>query len=303
MTVRPISPPDYPLLAQSGGYASQYGKNIQRWLDKGYVEAPDCYVFEAGGALIGGVCFCDDTETDREILDFAINEIGPDAYQYLKLAAGYAAKPQTRKISYNLYNDTEQYADIVKIFHQCGFTTYQEKLRYEYQGPPPPSPAVLNFKPVSEVGEAAFTAMVEGVTVGIMDKIIAEDAARLGGQKAAQEYVDGLKKMDFNPNWWCLGYAGDEAVGLILPQKFSDDIGAINYVGVLPKHRGKGYGVPLLAEGTRMLIESGVKKVIADIDVENKPMINAFESVGYAFRMEEVVLTLEVFTPKAPQTL
>ena len=173
-----------------------------------------------------------------------------------------------------------------------GFGVEQEKLRYIREGANLPEYThSMIFKSVAEIGEELFVSTVEGVTVNTLDQLMAADAARLGPRRAAQEYVDGLKELDFNADWWRLGYVDDEIVGLILPQRFDDTQGAINYIGVLPKYRGKGYGLPLLVEGTRLLVEGGVTKIYADIDIANKPLGAQLERVGYVFQMDEVVLT------------
>ena len=291
MNVRLFLDADLPLLDQAGGCAKLYGSNICKWMKAGYVEAASCYVFEKDGALLGGVCFYDDTEEDREIFDFALLDITPDGHEWLLRAVEQAAKPKTRKFSYNLYNDTEQFADIKRLFGRAGFAVEQEKLQYVYDKPVPAShPDTLTFKSVADVGEELFVETVERVTVGSLDRLMADDAARLGSRRAAQEYVDGLKGIDFNPDWWRLGYANDLLVGLILPQRFSENEGAINYVGVVPEHRGRGYGLPLVAEGTRLLAENGITEIYADIDVANKPLAAILEHAGYVFKMDEVVL-------------
>ena len=295
MEIRPITKSDYIRLNEAGGYAQNYGQNVQRWLAKGFVVESDCYVFINGGVPIGGVCFCDDTEEAREILDFALVDIPSNGHEYLTEAIRQATKPGTRKISYNLYNDTEQYAQLQKLFRKAGFIVEQEKLRYLYKGAIPPTcPQSLRFKTVAEIGEELFVEMVEIVTADTLDGLMAADALRLGARKAAQEYVDGLKQLDFNPDWWRLGYVGDTAVGLILPQRFDEKVGCINYVGVVPEHRGKGYGLPLLAEGTRILIENGVTEIIADIDKANRPLAAQLMQLGYVFQMDEVVLACHI---------
>jgi len=300
MTVRPFSPADLPLLDAAGGYARQYGKNITRWMTDGYVEAAGCYVFDNGGALLGGVCFRDDTSEEMDILDFAATEIAPDAHDWLAQALRQAAKPATRKVSYHLYDDTEQFGEIQRLFRRAGFYAAQEKLQYAYEKPEAPVCPdasrfdALRFKSIAETGEEMFVEMVERVTVGTLDKLMADDAARLGSRRAAQEFVDSLKEIDFNPSWWQLAYAGDLPVGLILSQRFSESLGAINYIGAPPEHRGRGYGLALLAEGTRILVESGITRVIADIDIDNKPLAAALERLGYVFKMEEVILSMEI---------
>ena len=291
MNVRPLLDGDLPMLEQAGGYAKLYGSNICKWMKSGYVEAAGCYVFEKDDALLGGVCFHDDTEEDREILDFALIDITPDGHEWLVRAVEQAAKPKTRKFSYNLYNDTEQFADIKRLFGRAGFAVEQEKLQYVYDKPVPANhPNALSFKSVADVGEGLFVEVVERVTVGSLDRLMVDDAAQLGSRQAAREYVDGLKGIDFNPDWWRLGYANGLLVGLILPQRFSDNDGCINYVGVVPEYRGRGYGLHLAAEGTRLLTENGITKIYADIDIANKPLAAILERLGYVFKMDEVVL-------------
>lgn len=295
MIVRTFLKDDLFKLKQTGGFAHQYGQNIQRWINDEYIKASDCYVFESEETLIGGVCFCDDTEEEREILDFALINIVPNASELLLQAINLAIKPKTSKVSYNLYNDTEQYSDIKNLFHKAGFIVEQEKMRYIYEK----SNIItcnnkLNYKNLSEVGEDLFIEMVERVTVKTLDKLMEKDAIRLGGLQAAHEYVNGIKEIDFNKEWWQLGYDDDLLIGLIIPQRFNEETGAINYIGVLPEYRGRGYGLDLLSEGTRILNENGIKKIYADIDIANKPLAASLESLGYVFKMEEVVLTLNI---------
>ncbi|MDR3208064.1 MAG: GNAT family N-acetyltransferase [Oscillospiraceae bacterium] len=119
---------------------------------------------------------------------------------------------------------------------------------------------------------------------------MAADAAALGADEAARIYVDGLKTLHYDSDWWRLAYQGDDLVGLIVPQRLGDTVGAINYIGVLPERRGRGHVNALLAEGTRVLTEHGVKKIYADIDTANEPMARALEGMGYVFQTAEVVL-------------
>lgn len=293
MDARKIEPHDHKRLEAAGGYLRQYSHNIIRWKDQGYISPDDCYVFMSRGALVGGVCFCDDIAGEREILDFALIDTElPYGAQTLKNTLQMAAKEGTRAIGYNLYNDTDQYAGILDLFLQSGFQVVQKKKSYTYErADPPVSIGALTFQSIAEVGETKFINTVMDVTVGTLDKLMAGDAALLGGDMAAREYVDRLKAIDFNRDWWRLGYDQNKLVGLIIPQKFDETNGGINYIGVLPQHRGRGYGAALLAEGAHILYGNGLHKIYADIDAGNYPMAIALEQVGFAFRMEESVLT------------
>ena len=56
----------------------------------------------------------------------------------------------------------------------------------------------------------------------------------------------------------------------------------INFIGVVPEHRGRGYVDDLLAEGTAALHAAGAEYVRADTDTRNLPMAAAFGRAGYA---------------------
>ena len=293
MIVRKIAEGDYAQLEAAGGFLQLFCRNIKRWAEGGLIAPDDCFVFEVGGGLEGGVCFCAGAEHESEILDFAIVDAraanGPALLQdAVRLTAG----AQVKTIRYNLYDDTEQYADLLALFAQAGFEVVQEKKNYTYElDEAPRLQGSMTFRSVAEVGEHLFIDTVREVTVGTLDRLMANDAALLGDDAAAREFVSSLKALDYNPDWWKLGYIGSQLVGLVLPQRFDDDRGGINYVGVIPQLRGKGYGAALLAEGTRILHECGVRKIYADIDTRNHPLEAELERVGYVYRMRESVLS------------
>ena len=56
----------------------------------------------------------------------------------------------------------------------------------------------------------------------------------------------------------------------------------INFIGVVPEHRGRGYVDDLLAEGTATLHAAGAERARADTDTRNLPVAAAFGRAGYA---------------------
>jgi len=78
-------------------------------------------------------------------------------------------------------------------------------------------------------------------------------------------------------------------VGIVLPVllrqerhwKDGKPQGTIYYMGVLPQHRGKGYGRELLNDATRLFIERECWRVFCDASAANEPMLRAFRSAGY----------------------
>jgi ribosomal protein S18 acetylase RimI-like enzyme len=290
MMVRPIEKDDFTKFAKAGGYLKQYAGLVERWSEKGNVDIDDCFVFYDSDVPLGGVCFNDATETELYILDFEMSPIVENGHEYLRQALTQAVKHNTMRISYNLYDDTEQYADIQKLFLQAGFIIRQKKRRFIHEVIEYTTDTMLTFKSIVEVGEKLFTETVERVTFETLDSLMADDWKTLGSNRAAKEYVASLKEMDFNPEMWLLAYDGDTLIGLIITQRFDETYGAINYIGVLPEYRGRGYGSGLVIEGVRLLKGASVDKIIADIDVENKPLAAQLERVGFESTMEEVVL-------------
>ena len=298
MIARVILPEDYENLLKMEAPLSLYAKNIKRWIEEKYIKEDDCFVFDGDKGIAGGVCFCDDAE-ELLILDFAIIESCEAAVHYLLDAINLARKMEGRKsskISYNLCDDTTQYADIKKIFETAGFIVAQEKARYIYknQDELPKNNIGLDFKSVAEIGEVLFADVFAEATKDTLDSLMARDIEHQGMQKITRDYIESMKQIDFDADWWRVGFAGGVPVGLVLPQKFSDSIGCINYIGVVAEHRGRGYGLPLLLEGSRILLDAGTERILADIDIKNSPLKTHLEQVGYIFSEEMAVLELSL---------
>ena len=171
------------------------------------------------------------------------------------------------------------------LLEAVGFRQFQEKRRYVWSDPgvAVEVPARLEFRPLSVVGEDAFTAAVGRVTEGTLDRDDRADVEKYGLDQAGWRYVAVLKEIELLPQQWQLGFLPDGRLcGLVVPQRLPfEDEGAINYIGVVPELRGSGYGFDLLMEGTAILQRRGLKKVIAETDVENRPFHAELERAGY----------------------
>jgi ribosomal protein S18 acetylase RimI-like enzyme len=90
------------------------------------------------------------------------------------------------------------------------------------------------------------------------------------------------RKLGYDPAWYRLAYAPDGGlVCLVMPARNLTSA-VINFIGVVPEHRGRGYVDDLLAEGTAALHAAGAGYVRADTDTRNLPMAAAFGRAGYA---------------------
>lgn len=278
--------------------------NLHQWLDTGRTILEWCFVLEAEGKFLGSVIYgvFHEQPYDLKIWQMKLAEdIAEDLFEVgSKLLADSieALKPKGFKtVEYHLYSTTpEIFESYQLIFKEQGFRTVQEKksfvankVRYVE------SAKRLHYKTLQEVGEEAFVDAIEMVTEGTLDREDLSSIKSHGSKLAATLYFKLLKEIDFNETWWRIAYdEKGEFVGLVVSQKFSEDEGAINYIGVTPAQRGKGYVKDLLWEGSRIMIEDGIKNLIADIDVQNHPLEKALELLGYKDDCSEVVLTLNL---------
>jgi ribosomal protein S18 acetylase RimI-like enzyme len=102
----------------------------------------------------------------------------------------------------------------------------------------------------------------------------------------AQAKVD----FDYEPDWWAVAHdSAGAAVGFVLPVLFRDGRndqgrpeGTIYHMGVVPEHRGHGYGRDLLLRATETLQNAGVWRILCDTDIRNTAMIQTFRNAGFA---------------------
>ncbi len=70
-------------------------------------------------------------------------------------------------------------------------------------------------------------------------------------------------------------------VGVAVPDRGDRWGPDVAYIGVLPEHRGRGYGHDLLAEATRLLVEAAGTEITGAADAANPAMVTAFTRCGY----------------------
>jgi len=147
-------------------------------------------------------------------------------------------------------------------------------------------PARLEFRSLAEVGEDAFTAAVRRVSEGTLDRDDRAEVEKYGADQASRRYMAVLKDIEFLPEQWQLGFLPDgKLCGLVVPQLIDvENEGVINYIGVVPELRGSGYGFDLLLRGTALLQQRGLKTVVAETDVDNRPFHAELQRAGYRHR-------------------
>lgn len=95
-----------------------------------------------------------------------------------------------------------------------------------------------------------------------------------------ERWMDAVESEDFDASHWHLGVEDGEIVAFCLGERYGDN-GWIQYLGVLPEHRGRGLGRVLLMQGFAGFGEAGVRRVELTASSENVPAARAlYESAG-----------------------
>ncbi len=279
--------------------------NLQRWLDAKRTKLEWCYIAEESGEFLARVIFgvFEDQPQDLKvwqlIIDNKLDNFKEVGMQLLKESINQLKSENFETVEYHLYaNASNNFENYKSIFIAQGFEITQEKINFEateiIQSDKTKSHR-LTYKTLEEVGDIAFIQAIEKVTEGSLDREDLESIALNGSKKAAEMYFELLAEIDLNKNWWKLAYQEDGSlVGLIVPQKFSDEEGAINYIGVVPQKRGAGYVYALIDAASTLMFQSGIQTVIADIDTQNQPLEKALNVLGYVAKGSLSVLKLKI---------
>jgi ribosomal protein S18 acetylase RimI-like enzyme len=169
----------------------------------------------------------------------------------------------------------------VALLEATGYELARDGLRWLLADPPAVADdGPLSFRTLSEVGEGAFVDAIAVTFEGTPDAELTLDVERHGAGEAARRYLEDHKALEHRPEWFELGYAGDELAGVIMGAR-NPTSAVIAYVGVVPEQRGRGFAASLVRRGTWRLAAAGATEVRGDCDRDNVPMARAFERAGY----------------------
>jgi ribosomal protein S18 acetylase RimI-like enzyme len=146
----------------------------------------------------------------------------------------------------------------------------------------------LHFRPVPAGWLVEALSKVLATSLDLADQV----AVAEHGPQGAATLLLALAGSHFEqqPDWWQLAQnQAGEPVGFVLcsvlAQKTGQPLdGTIFYLGVLPGHRGHGYGRQLLDQATRTLVRIGARRICCDTAAGNTPMVAAFRLAGYIER-------------------
>ena len=154
--------------------------------------------------------------------------------------------------------------------------------------PPPPESGALACSPIADEALRPMIGAVMAAGTDASDRFI---VPRIGVDAAVQEVFDYLPlHFEREPGWWRVALdASGAPLGFVLPVVFKEERyrkegrpqGTILYMGVLPDRRGRGVGLQLVHEATRVLLGANCWRVFCDTGTENASMVKAFRAAGY----------------------
>jgi ribosomal protein S18 acetylase RimI-like enzyme len=97
---------------------------------------------------------------------------------------------------------------------------------------------------------------------------------------------DIRRKLEIQPEMFLVGTLNREIVATAMAG-YEGHRGWVNYLGVAPDHRGRGYGRAIMSEVEKLLAEAGCPKVNVQVRGTNSTAVEFYERLGY--RIDDVV--------------
>lgn len=217
-------------------------------------------------------------------LPWADEERAPFALDFLSSSLELLRSTGVRAVEYEHHEpdpDGHTPARLLDTLSASGFHQARTTIRFELA----PVVAVPSRGRVSFEGEADGRSLADFARIIARCTAVGEDTGvtrrrpdhdRCGGNGLCLVERRHARRTDL----WRIGRIGDEVVGVILPTA-NDGVTVLNYVGVVPEHRGRRLVDELLAETARLQAAAGATPVRADSDLPNETMHASFERAGW----------------------
>ncbi len=262
-----------------------------------------CFLLSSGSMLLGRAGYMKKHASSHEFLIFGLL-LPQDSYIssgeiLLHRSLDHMKMFNIESVEYQLFSH-EHPPEAEKLFTSLGLQLVQEKIRFEADlAKLPISRKRLRYVSFEEAGYRTYAEAVQEVTRGTLDRDDAEAVQQYGEEKAAEMYMETLLSMEDSPNAWLLAYQGDNLVGLVIPQVHGSSRGVINYIGIVPEFRGKGYGAELIVKALEFFQKQGCAEAAADIDSRNAPMKKILIETGFT-QTTSILLFRKSFVKRKP---
>ncbi|TPW75741.1 GNAT family N-acetyltransferase [Schumannella soli] len=282
-------------------------------LDAGGLRLDSIWIAELGGSIVGRALWWGPPGEPHPV---ALDEIwvapdaGLDAEQVgiALLEAGHAALRAVgveRMPGFDIEApaDWREHADLAaavgwreRVAERAGLGQRLERVKLLWQqgAPVPPASARVEFRAASDED---VIGVLTRVARGSLDATTHREIAAVGAEQHARDEFDFYAGLPGRRDDWRLAFdraagaggsvdedadAGsvEDAIGVIIPSR-SAYSASVSYLGVVPEARGRGIGLDLLDEITRVHAAAGEPEITALTDADNVPMRRTFARGGY----------------------
>lgn len=266
---------------------------LARQLKAGTVKPEWCFLAEIDGRVAGSIVLWTipgkDVPTDFIMLDTDWEHTPEIGQTLLDHAIAESRKLGANDLGYCLDaspEDPQQTIDAEirgKLLCDNGFKVTRDGRRWEWcKGDSIPEPDNrLTWRSQVDIGEEPFLTLLTEVLADTKDSLFLADVAEYGVRGAAEELWKESLDMEHEDSWYEIGFDADgNAAAVSLPGR-NPTMAVIGFVGVSPKHRGKGYAASVIVRSTKILAEAGAEAIRGDCDNANVGMVRGFERGGF----------------------
>jgi predicted N-acetyltransferase YhbS len=291
--VRPAQPDEIPALtsvADDNERNASTAAYLQLLLAKECTRPEWCLVAESDAGLVGNVVLWSMPGRDMP-MDVVLLDAPDDATGDALLAAAAAGARDLGATEQGHVLDTPAQPPQFQrdpefreqLLARAGFSLIRDGRRFVWRDgtPLPPPDSRLTWRSLAELGPEPFIDVLADVFTDTADSIFRDEVAEHGVRGAATLNFNDMREMDHEPQWYEIGYDGDDRpVAVSLPARNAGSA-VIGLVGVASAHRGHGYATAVVTRGAQILVANGATEIRGDCDAANVGMAKAFERAGF----------------------
>ncbi|KKM85153.1 hypothetical protein LCGC14_1291890 [marine sediment metagenome] len=131
---------------------------------------------------------------------------------------------------------------------------------------------------------------IENYSMKLYDKVIElwrKAGISVGSSDSKEELEKMLKR---NPNLFLIGRKNQKIIAVVMGG-FDGRRGYVHHLAIDPDFQKKGYGRMMMDKIHNIFLQMGVHKVHLFIEINNKEVVNFYESMGWEKRDDLIIMS------------
>lgn len=260
---------------------------LKQAIQDGEIKLEDCYILEHNHQVLARAIIMNGCYLGLYTLENVSEE---NANEFL---TNVLKQYPNRKFRTDLYSDKKNYNIVFSSLLANGFKDITHKESYIIQVTSVHKDSKLSFKAIDLNDEALLADLFIQTSRDNKDSSILKEIKEKGLKDGSRDFFLELKQLDFERELWAIAYFENKPVGFIIITRLTESDAGIGYIGVVPEYRGNHFSQDLLFKAINLAHLYKIKKLIADIDVENYPMRNNLINCGFILDCTEISFSME----------